>query len=152
VTFTDVLLNQTYEINITIRNVTVETRKVRLFVPLSPYFSVRYEQKLSSLASGLAMRVTVVFDANMKEEEVYKADLRIVSEDFDWMLPLRAYIPEGCLHIPQIINFGYVDLGKTVSQVFQVTNKGKKRTEATVKVIGTEDVGVYPNHVSLSGG
>ncbi len=71
--FTDVLLNKTYEINISIRNLTSEAKKVRFFVPLSPFFSVRYDQKATSLASGLSMRATVVFDANMKEEDMYKA-------------------------------------------------------------------------------
>lgn len=93
-----------------------------------------------------------MFDANLKEEEVYKADLRVVSEECERVLPMRAYIPEGYLNIPTLINFGYVDLGKTVSQKFEVVNKGKRKTEATMQVVGTEDIGVYPNHISLNSG
>jgi hypothetical protein len=66
VIFTDILLNQTHEITLTIRNITSQARKVRIFVPITPYFSVRYDQKITSLASGLPMKVTVAFDAKEK--------------------------------------------------------------------------------------
>lgn len=64
--FNDALPNQTYEITVTIRNITQHARKIRVFVPITPHFLVKYDPKIVSLASGLSMRLTIEFDAKEK--------------------------------------------------------------------------------------
>ena len=76
------LVRQTYSLTLVIRNLTNESRKVRLFHSLSQNFLVQYDTRITSLAAGLSLTITIVFDAKLENMQEFTHELRIVSEDF----------------------------------------------------------------------
>lgn len=60
------LVSQTYSFTLTIRNLTTESRKVRLFYSVSQNFLVQYDSRMTSLAAGLSLPITIVFDAKLE--------------------------------------------------------------------------------------
>lgn len=60
------LVSQTYSFTLTIRNLTTESRKVRLFYSVSQNFLVQYDSRMTSLAAGLSLPITIIFDAKLE--------------------------------------------------------------------------------------
>jgi hypothetical protein len=69
--FRDILVTQTYSITVTVRNLTKSNRKIRIFHSLSQNFLVKYDPKTTSIAAGLSLPITIVFDAKMENMQEF---------------------------------------------------------------------------------
>lgn len=88
------LVTQTYSHALVIRNMTTESRKVRVFHSLSQNFLVQYDQKMTFLAAGLSLTITIVFDAKLENMQEFTHELRIVSQDFEKVVEILALRPQ----------------------------------------------------------
>ena len=64
VIFKDIKASQSYEINISVRNITKKVKKVRIGQPTTSKFRCDYDM-VASLASGIAMELIVSFSTNV---------------------------------------------------------------------------------------
>lgn len=101
-------MRQTYSLQLVIRNLTNQSRKVRLFHSLSQNFLVQYDSKVTSLAAGLSLTITVIFDAKLENMQEFTHELRIVSEDFEKVVEILALRPQIEIECPTMVNFGEV--------------------------------------------
>lgn len=93
IVFKDIQVNQTYEIQVFVRNLTKTARRIRVFQPQSTKFRVDYDMK-GAIAAGLAMKLTVTFETQVLED--YRDSMKIVSDNgYEKDIPLFAAVGSG---------------------------------------------------------
>lgn len=93
IVFKDIQVNQTYEIQVFVRNLTKTARRIRVFQPQSAKFRVDYDMK-GAIAAGLAMKLTVTFETQVLED--YRDSMKIVSDNgYEKDIPLHAAVGSG---------------------------------------------------------
>jgi hypothetical protein len=74
-------------------------------------------------AAGIAFKLTVVFET--EDIKDYKDSFSVIFEDGQRKeIPIFAYAPKAVLIFEPFINFGFVQIGETVSKVVIFKNTG----------------------------
>lgn len=147
--FRDVLVRQTYSLTLVIRNLTNESRKIRLFHSLSQNFLVQYDQRVTSLAAGLSLTITVVFDAKLEDMQEFTHELRIVSEDFEKVVEILALRPQMEVECSNLLNFGKVEVGSRTIRELPITNKSKSKVTVTLQADDWAMLRVTPHRLTI---
>lgn len=121
VNFVNTEPNEIYEISLYIRNVSQFSQKIKFKKPNCPALTVTASRE-GSLAAGLDMKLTVVFDS--KENQKIKDRIIVVTQNTEIQIPLNVYPNIGKLEFEPFINFGFVKVGTIAEAVWHITNKG----------------------------
>lgn len=104
------------------RNITQNSLKIKLKRPASPFLTVHLSKE-GPLASGLDLKLTVVFDS--KENRVITDKLIILTDHAEVELPINVYPQVAKLQFEPFINMGFAKTGTTVYTNWTVTNSGE---------------------------
>lgn len=118
--------DQSYEIQLHIKNVTASSRRIKLLKPKDTRFEIS-DSKDTPLAPGLSMKISIFFYA--KEVSEIHTSLKILSEDYQREVPINVYPPSACFVFEPFLNFGYVRLGKSKTLELEVVNEGSVGSE-----------------------
>ena len=106
---------------ILVRNLTNKAKRIRCFQPKTSYFRCDYDIQ-GAVAAGLAMKLVLSFETSMVGD--FHDELEIVSDDFNAVIPLHAYMPQAGLVFEPYVNFGFCQLGKERVQKIVFKNDG----------------------------
>lgn len=130
INFVETEVDQSYEIQLHIKNVTATSRRIKLIRPKDARFEIS-DIKDTPLAPGLSMKIAVFFYA--KEISEIHASLKILSEDYQREVPINVYPPSACFVFEPFLNFGYVRLGKGKTLQLDVVNEGSVGSEINLE-------------------
>jgi hypothetical protein len=122
----DIEVNQTYEVQVLVRNLTTVGRRIRIFQPKTNKFRCDYDMA-GSIAAGLAMKLIVSFETNVLGD--FHDHLEIISDlgddHFRQILPLHAYQPQAHIVFEPFVNFGFVRANQERVEKIAFKNDGK---------------------------
>jgi hypothetical protein len=141
--FKDIKANQTYEINVLVRNLTNKVKRIRVFQPASSKFRCDYDMT-GPLAPGIALELIVSFSTNILAD--YYDEIRIVSDnDYEYKIPLHAYAPCANILFKPFVNLGFVPVGKVKKEVITFENEGSEEGRVELRYNDLPDFHIEPS-------
>jgi len=125
VEFNDFDIGAVYEVQVSIRNKTNISRRLRLLPPPSSYFSVTelvFPHQHGMLAPGLKCNFTVRFSPDSLAD--YEDALTVLAESFKFTVELAARRHPPCLTLDATIDVGHVLVGNDVEVRLPFKNVG----------------------------
>lgn len=120
--FKDIQENQTYEINIMVRNLTKAVKRIRVLQPTTKKFRCDYDMA-GLLAPGLAIELVVSFSTSVSGQ--FHDKIVILSDlDYRCEVPLHAYSPMANIIFEPFVNMGFIQVGQLTKYKMIFTNKG----------------------------
>lgn len=148
--FRDVVANQTYEMNIYVRNLSKIVRRIRIFQPQNTKFRCDYDMA-GAIAAGLAMKLTISFETSVLGS--FQDKLRIISdENVEVEIPLSAFPLQSCVIFEPCVNFGFVRLGSEKTESIAFKNEGKTQGKIELKIDKMPEFSIDPNFFTLAPG
>ncbi|KAL4498636.1 hypothetical protein ABPG72_019754 [Tetrahymena utriculariae] len=136
--FKDIQVNQTYEIQVFVRNLTKTTRRIRVFQPQSTKFRIDYGV-IGGIAAGLAIKLTVSFETSVLED--VHDQMKIVSDNgYEKDIPLHAYVSSGQVIFEPFINLGFIKLGKEKREEILFKNEGNAPAKIDLKTYDVNEI------------
>jgi len=126
----DIDVNQTYEVQVLVRNLTTVGRRIRIFQPKTNKFRCDYDMA-GNIAAGLAMKLIVSFETNVLGD--FHDHLEIVSnldgDHFRQIVPLHAYQPQAHIVFEPFVNFGFARVNQDRVEKIAFKNEGMHSDE-----------------------
>lgn len=120
--FKDIAENQTYEINIMVRNLTKAVKRIRVVQPTTKKFRCDYDMA-GLLAPGLAIELVVSFSTSTSGQ--FHDKIVILSDlDYRCEVPLHAYSPMANIIFEPFVNMGFIQVGQQTKYKMLFTNEG----------------------------
>ena len=144
--FKDIKVNQTYEINVMVRNLTKTARRIRIMQPKAvSKFRVDYDMA-GMLAPGLAIELVVSFSSTMAE--VIHDAIEIISNgdkgEVKCTIPLHAYPPQASIIFEPFINLGFIPLNAERRHKVKFKNEGSVDGKVDLRFTDLPDFRIEP--------
>lgn len=120
--FTDIDINQAYEVTLLIRNLMPQGLRIRIFQPKSEKFRCDYEMR-NEISTGIAMKAIVSFESNVLQE-VHDSLEVVCNTNFKAIVPLHAYPPQASINFEPFLNFGFSRIRYTNTKSVLFSNEG----------------------------
>lgn len=141
--FKDIRTSQTYEINVSVRNLTKYVKRVRIFQPMTTKFRCDYDS-IGPLAPGMCIELTISFSTQTIGD--FHDSIKIISDDdFTFNIPLHAYAPAANIVFEPFINMGFVNIGKEKKEAIKFKNEGNVEGKVELKYSNLPDLTIEPN-------
>ncbi|XP_048239518.1 cilia and flagella-associated protein 47-like isoform X3 [Haliotis rufescens] len=142
--FYDTEANTVYQLNITVKNVSKDSKHIRYYGPKSSHFNLKVKNPEKAVAPGLCVAAVVEYEINEVEEIT---DRIVVTVDGDVIeIPVHAYPSQPVLEIGKQVDFGnIVANSRVVAREITLHNHGSKAGEFKIKYSGDKPLAVIPS-------
>ena len=153
----DIEPNQSYEVTVTVRNISKKVRRIKFVRPKTNKFRIDYEP-LGPVAAGLAcqMNVTIETDAEGDFHDVIEIACEDMKESFK--LHLHALKPAADIQFEPLLNFKFLPLGQLKTEDLEFKNEGPVEGTVTLEVLPdpngkkNSELSIEPKTFDLSSG
>jgi len=140
--FKDIKENQTYEINVTVRNLTKTVKKIRVLQPTTSRFRCDYDLS-GALAPGLSLELAVAFSTTTKGD--FHDRIVILSDgDYKFEIPLHAYSPVASIIFEPFINLGFIKVNQEKRYKVKFKNEGSEEGKVELRYTDLPDFKIEP--------
>lgn len=141
--FKDIKENQTYEINVMVRNLTKTVKRIRIFQPVTSKFRCDYDMA-GVLAPGLAIELIISFSTTTHGD--FHDSIKIVSDgNLDYEIPLHAYSPSANIVFEPFLNLGFINVGQEKRLPVKFKNEGIIDGRVELKFTDLPDFRIEPS-------
>ena len=109
-----------------VRNVTQNSLKIKMKKPASSFLSVHLSKE-GPLASGLELKLTIVYDSKQNKPLTDKIVLLTDHSDFEIPISVIPQVPR--LQFEPFLNIGFSKVGNTVEALWKITNEGQNSVD-----------------------
>lgn len=141
--FKNVKENQTYEINVMVRNLTKSVKRIRIIQPTTSKFRCDYDVA-GLLAPGLAFELIISFSTTVAGEFHDKVVI-MCDGDYKTEIPLHAYSPMPSIVFEPFVNFGFIPIGQERRQKVRFVNEGSVAGKVDLRFSDLPDFRIEPS-------
>lgn len=124
IVFKDIEPDQTYEVTVSVRNLSQRVRRIRFVPPKTSKFLAEYNN-LGAIAGGIQTNIIISFETDHLGN--FHDEMVVVSEDFSYTLLMHAYQPSADIQFDPFVNMGLTSIGKVKSCVVSFRNEGTRK-------------------------
>jgi hypothetical protein len=128
----DIEPNQSYEVTVTVRNISKKVRRIKFVKPKTSKFSLDYEPQ-GPVAAGLAIKMNVSFETDQDGD--FHDVIEIGTEDSKetYKLHLHATRPAADIQFEPLVNFKFIPVNTTKTEEIEFKNEGVVTGEVTLE-------------------
>jgi hypothetical protein len=140
--FKDIMENQTYEINVIVRNLTKAVKRIRIMQPTTSKFRCDYDMA-GLLAPGLSIELVVSFSTSAAGQ--FHDRIIVLSDmDYKFEIPLHAYSPMANIIFEPFINMGFIPLNQEKRYKVRFKNEGSIEGAVELRYSDLPDFKIEP--------
>lgn len=140
--FKDITENQTYEINVVVRNLTKVVKRIRIMQPTTSKFRCDYDMA-GLLAPGLSIELVVSFSTSVSGQ--FHDRIIVLSDmDYKFEIPLHAYSPMSNIIFEPFINMGFIALNQEKRYKVKFKNEGSLAGNVELRFTDLPDFRIEP--------
>jgi hypothetical protein len=140
--FKDITENQTYEINVIVRNLTKAVKRIRIMQPTTSKFRCDYDMA-GLLAPGLSIELVVSFSTSVPGQ--FHDRIIILSDmDYKFEIPLHAYSPMANIIFEPFINMGFIPVNQEKRLKVRFKNEGSLEGAVELRFTDLPDFKIEP--------
>lgn len=124
-----------------VKNHTQHVRRIRVFQPRTPEFRCDYEMAMA-IAPGLFIELIISFEATNRGE--FTDEITVISDDFEFKVPMFAYSPMAKIVFEPFINFGFIQIGGRKKERVVFKNEGNENGNVSLSVPETDGIKILP--------
>eukprot|EP00118_Oscarella_pearsei_P004948 m.21985 g.21985 ORF g.21985 m.21985 type:complete len:1729 (+) comp28260_c0_seq1:44-5230(+) len=114
-----------YTKQLILKNVKIQTQKIRYRLPESHFFTTVYPQPII-LSAGTTFSLPIIFKP--EEKAIYEDAIKFETSDGKFDISVRAVLPKADLSVPETLKFGMCASGDTTEIEFQISNTSDVET------------------------
>lgn len=139
--FKDVTPGQIYQMKVLVKNHTQHVRRIRVFQPRTPEFRCDYEMAMA-IAPGLFIELIISFEATTRDE--FKDEITVISDDFEYLVPMKAFSPIAKIVFEPFINFGFIQIGGQKKERVVFKNEGNESGTVNLQIPENDGIKILP--------
>ena len=136
IVFKDIEPDQTYEVTVSVRNLSQRVRRIRFIPPKTSKFLAEYSN-LGAIAGGIQTNIVISFETDHLGN--FHDEMKIDSEDHSYTLLMHAYQPAPDIQFDPFVNMGLTSIQKDKTCTVQFRNEGSRRGQVSLN---------YDHHIS----
>ena len=145
--FTEIQLNQTYEMTVYVKNLTKTAKRLRIFQPSSLNFRCDYDLT-KAIAPGLALKVLVSFETANSGE--FHDTFKVVSDnEFNLDVKLHTFPARSQITFEPFVNLGFLQLNKEKTEQIVFKNDGKSVGKVELRFDKLPEISIDPNFFTI---
>jgi len=128
----DIEPNQSYEVTVTVRNISKKVRRIKFVKPKTSKFNLDYEPQ-GPVAAGLAIKMNVSFETDQDGD--FHDVIEIGTEDSKetYKLHLHATRPAADIQFEPLVNFKFIPVNTSKTEEIEFKNEGIVTGEVTLE-------------------
>lgn len=125
--FSDIEINQTYEMIVYVQNLSKVPQRIKVMQPTTSKFRVDYDTT-GSIAAGLTVKLVIVFETNNLDD--FNDKFHLIYEKSgkkqDVEITLSALKPQAQISFENFIDLGFARINREKQHVIRFRNQGKQ--------------------------
>lgn len=153
----DIEPNQSYEVTVTVRNISKRVRRIKFVKPKTNKFRIDYEAK-GPVAAGLAVTMNVIFETDSEGDFHDVVEIGCEDSKETYKLLIHATKPAADIQFEPLANFKFVPVGSTKYEEIEFKNEGVVTGNVTLEAMAesngkrASDLTIEPSSFSLMPG
>jgi len=130
----DIEPNQSYEVTVTVRNISKRVRRIKFVKPKTNKFRIDYEAK-GPVAAGLAVTMNVIFETDNEGDFHDVVEIGCEDSKETYKLLIHATKPAADIQFEPLANFKFVPVGSTKHEEIEFKNEGLVTGNVTLEAM-----------------